>query len=132
MMQSGFPAARRRTLALVAGLLALALQVLAPVLPPSAMAGAMDFAAATPEEAASFAATCLDFGGTDEGGKLPAHHQTKCPICLSVAQAKGIGPAPLAFAVSLGWSIAADLPPPVSLASGLAASPFASRAPPLA
>jgi hypothetical protein len=124
--------ARFRSFALVAGLLALALQVLAPVLPQAAMANAMVLAAASPEEAASFAATCLGFGNPVPGDTLPADHQAKCPICLGIAQAQGAAPITSPLAIAIAWErlvpVLADTPAP----TGLSTRAFASRAPPLA
>lgn len=124
--------ARFRSLALAAGLLALCLQVLAPVLPQAAMANAMGLAAASPEEAASFAATCLGFGNPAPGDTHPADHQAKCPICLGIAQAQGTAPITSPLAVAFSWErlvpVLADAPAPPRLAT----SAFASRAPPLA
>lgn len=124
--------ARFRSLALAAGLLALCLQVLAPILPASAMANAMSLAAATPEEAASFAATCLGLGRPDLGHPSPADHAAKCPICLSIGQNQGAAPMVPPLATAFAWQrvtpdIAAALPQP-----GILAAAFASRAPPAA
>lgn len=120
---------------LAAALMALTLQVLAPGLPPSAMAGAMALAAATPAEAASFAATCLGLGtedrGRNDGGDENAQHRLKCPICLTVAQAKGVAAAPMQAALP-ARAAALDAPGESSRPPGLAGSPFSSRAPPRA
>lgn len=121
---------RRSRLAFVAGLLALFLQVLVPALPPAAMAGAMDLAAATPEEAASFAATCL--GQTDPGIPAPLGQHGKCPICLSVAQAHGFVPAPILAMLPITWPQPRILPLAADTAATIATSAFASRAPPAA
>lgn len=119
-------------LAFAAGLLALVLQALAPALPPGAMANAMALAAANPEEAASFTATCLGLGRPDPGYPSPADHAAKCPICLSIAQNQGAAPSAQTVATAFAWRrvvpvISASLPQP-----GIRAAAFASRAPPAA
>lgn len=117
-------------LALLAGLLALFLQVLAPALPPTAMADAMNLAAATPEEAASFAATCLGLGMPDRGQQAPADHQAKCPICFSVAQAQGFVPQPATLITAIAWAEVRTNFSAETARAEIAASAFASRAPP--
>lgn len=121
---------RRPNLALLAGLLALFLQVLAPALPPAAMANAMDLAAATPEEAASFAATCLGLGRFDLGQQAPADHQAKCPICFSVAQGQGFAPLPATLVTAVAWAEAQTIFGVETARAETTASAFASRAPP--
>lgn len=132
MIRSRRTTRRLSRLALVAGLVALVLQVLAPALPPAAMAGAMTLAAATPEEAASFAATCLGLGRPDLSDKAPADHAAKCPICLSIAQNQGMAPMAPPVAIAFAWQRMA----PVNVTSlpqpGILAAAFASRAPPVA
>lgn len=119
-------------LAVLAALLALGLQLLAPVIPPSAMAQSMATLAATPQEAESFAATCLGIGRPDLGQENPAGHQAKCPICLSVAQGQGMAPVSAPLAVAFAWErVAPDFA--LHLApTRITISAFASRAPPLA
>lgn len=123
---------RQSRLAFLAGLLALFLQVLVPALPPAAMTGAMDLAAATPEEAASFAATCLGLGQPDPGAPAPLGQHAKCPICLSVAQAHGFLPAPILAMLPIAWPQPRIPSPAADIAAILTASAFASRAPPAA
>jgi hypothetical protein len=123
---------RRPRLAFIAGLLALFLQVLVPALPPAAMAGAMDLAAATPEEAASFAATCLGLGQSGSGIPAPLGQHVKCPICLSLAQAQGFAPAPALTPLPIAWPQTRPSPSVAEIAATIAASAFASRAPPVA
>lgn len=116
-------------------MLALVLQILAPILPSAAMAQAMELAAATPDEAASFAATCLGFGRPDTapGADHPGtDHQAKCPICLSVAQSQGFSPASAPVVTSFAWTTIAQVSPAGAPAREIAASAFASRAPPAA
>lgn len=123
---------RRPGLAYLAGLLALVLQILVPALPPAAMAKAMDLAAASPEEAASFAATCLGFDSGDAGGPVPAEQHAKCPVCLGLAQAKGFTPAVAALIQTTTYAMPAPPAPMAAPTATLAAAAFASRAPPLA
>lgn len=123
---------RRPCLALLAGLLALFLQALAPALPPAAMANAMNLAAATPEEAASFAATCLGLGMPDLENRAPADHQTKCPICFSVAQGQGFAPQPATLITAVVWGKIESVFGTETARVEIAASAFASRAPPAA
>jgi hypothetical protein len=123
---------RRPHLAILAGLLALFLQVLAPTLPPAAMANAMDLVAATPEEAASFAATCLGLGRPDLEQQAPADHQAKCPICFSVAQGQGFVPQPATLVTAIAWAETQPVFGTEIAHAVIAASAFASRAPPAA
>jgi hypothetical protein len=122
--------ARRFRLGMAAGLLALVLQILVPVMPAAAMAQAMDLAASTPEEAASFAATCLALGRPDVDPGVD--HQAKCPICFSLAQGQGFSPPLISVATVFAWSLIAQASTLASLAADTATSAFASRAPPLA
>jgi hypothetical protein len=125
----------RPHLAFAAGLLALFLQVLAPVLPSAAMASAMDLVAASSEEAASFAATCLGLGrpDADPGANQPVTgHQAKCPICLSVAQGKDVAPLAASVATSLAWTVIEPTTPANAPVAKSAGSAFTSRAPPAA
>ena len=94
---------RQSGLAIAAGLLALLLQLLVPVLPQGAMDRAMDVAATSPAEAVAFAGTCLGFAAPQKGKPVGSDQHQSCPICFTLAQAQGFAASAIDLVEETGW-----------------------------
>ncbi len=123
---------QRRWLAVVAGLLALCLQLSAQVMPAEAMQGAMRAAALTTAEAQSFAATCLGLGLPAKGEPAKSgQHGASCPVCFSLAQGHGLATPTIDLVAAEAWTRAGLNPALTTAPAGQAVQrAFNSQAPP--
>jgi len=123
--------ATRRWIVLAAGFMALWLQLTAQILPPEAMQNAMRLAALTPDEAQSFAGTCLGFGTRSDGQPAKPGNHASCPVCFTLAQTHGFAPVEIDLEVADAWAPLTLSGKPASRpAQSSVAAAFASRAPP--
>jgi hypothetical protein len=123
--------APRRWIVLAAGLLALCLQLAAQVMPAEAMQGAMRAASGSDEVEASFAATCLGFGGAQKGEPGQSGRHASCPVCFTLAQAQGFAAPDLTLVQEIAWAIRQPaLPAQILSADQEQPAPFDSQAPP--
>lgn len=99
------PMLRRRWIVIATGLLALCLQLVAQVMPADAMQGAMRAAALSPQEAQSFAATCLGLPMQGKGEPAKSgQHGASCPVCFTLAQAQGFAAPAIEFTALSAWT----------------------------
>lgn len=100
-------------------------------MPAEAMQGAMRAAALTPEEAQSFAATCLSFGGMQKGKPGQSGQHASCPVCFTLAQAQGYAAPDLALVQKVAWAVQRpEMPARLPSADGRKPTVFDSQAPP--